>query len=307
MYVLRTENINKTYKGKKVLSDVNINVSEGDIYGFVGENGAGKTTLIRIITGLINFDSGSYSLFEVKNTDKDFNIQKKKIGGIVETVSLIRNMNALENLKFQCMITDIEKSDDELIALIDKVGLNYEEIKKKKVGNFSLGMRQRLGIAVIMVSDPKFIVLDEPMNGVDPQGMIDIRNTILTLNQEGVTFLISSHILSELEKICTKVGMISQGKMVCEMDLEEFRRKSRKHTVIKCVDHNDNEKVVNLLINNLGLSEVNIENNNVCIFDDVDVNVLMKLLVNNDINIENINVNNDTIEDFYIKVMGGEK
>ena len=304
MEVLRTYGLSKKYKEKVVLDGVSISIDSGDIYGLVGENGAGKTTLIRLICGLINETNGNYSLFGVKKGEKGFTASQNKIGGIVESVSLIKSMTALENMRFQALITHSNKTDEELIELIDRVGLNYEEIKNKKAGNFSLGMSQRLGIAIIMVSDPEFIILDEPMNGVDPQGIIDIRNTITKLNSEGVTFLISSHILAELEKICTKIGMLSHGKLVSEFNLEEFHKNSRKRTILKCMNESDNEKVVKLLMEELNLKEVHIDNNSVVVYDEININDIIKFLVNNNIIIENFNVINDTIEDYYIKMIG---
>lgn len=303
MAVLQTMNLSKRYLGKYVVDKVNMHIEEGDIYGFVGENGAGKTTILRMISGLIKPSNGNFALYGVKNTDKRINEIKKKTGAIVEVVSLNKGMNALENLRYHCLITNTKKTDRELIEILAKVGLVYSEIRTKKVKNFSLGMRQRLGLAITLINNPKFIMLDEPMNGLDPQGFVEIREIIMKLNrEEGVTFLISSHILSELDKMCNKIGIISHGKLLEELTIEELHNKSRKNITINC----DNLEIVKeRLVAGLELKEVTIENNAINIFDDIDINEVMKFLVNNDIKINKINLVEQTIEDYYLKLLSG--
>ena len=304
-YVLETYALSKKYKDHLVVDSVNMHIEEGDIYGFVGENGAGKTTIIRLITGLARPTSGRYALFGVNSANKEIYDVKKYMSGIVEAVSINRGMNALDNLKLQCIVNDIKRTDEELIGLIEKVGLNYQEIEKKKAGDFSLGMRQRLGLAIAMISNPKFIVLDEPMNGLDPQGFIDVRETIIKLNQEGVTFLISSHILSELDKVCNKIGVISHGRLLDELTIEELHNKSRRRIVIKA---DDIDNLREYLMSKIELKETNIEKDELFIFDDVDINQLMKILVEGNKQIKEIGVKEDTIEDYYINlIVGGAK
>ena len=303
-YVLETYALTKKYKDKLAVDCVNMHIEYGDIYGFVGENGAGKTTIIRLVTGLANPTSGRYALFGINSADKKIGDARKLMSGIVEAVSINRSMNALDNLKLQCLINDIKKSDGELIELINKVGLDYKEIAKKKAGDFSLGMRQRLGIAIAMISNPRFIVLDEPMNGLDPQGFIDVRETIIKLNKEGVTFLISSHILSELDKVCNKIGVISHGRLLDEISIEDLHAKSRKRIVITA---NDLEDLKDYLVSNLNLEEVVIDNESLLIFDDVDINKVMAALVNGNKQVKDICVKEDTIEDYYINLVVGGK
>lgn len=303
-YVLETYNLTKKYKDLYAVSGVNIHIEKGDIYGFVGENGAGKTTIIRLVTGLTLPTSGSYALFGKKSDFKEINEEKRKMSGIVEAVSINRTMNALENLKLQCLITKTNKTDEELIDLIKLVGLNYEEIKNKKASNFSLGMRQRLGLAIAMVSNPEFILLDEPMNGLDPQGFIDVREIILKLSKEGVTFLISSHILAELDKICNKIGFISHGKLLEEITIEDLHNKSRKKVVITL---NEVENLKDLLVEKMGIKDYEIDNDKLSIYDALDINEVMSVLVNNKVSINSINEVEDTIEDYYINlVMRGQ-
>lgn len=303
-YVLETYALTKKYKDMYAVDKVNMHIEEGDIYGFVGENGAGKTTIIRLITGLINPTSGRYALFGVNSANKNINDVRKYMSGIVEAVSINRSMTALDNLHLQCMISDIKKTDEELIALIEKVGLDYEAIKKKKAGDFSLGMRQRLGLAITMLSNPKFIVLDEPMNGLDPQGFVDVREAIINLNKEGVTFLVSSHILAELDKVCNKIGIISHGKLLEEITIEDLHNKSRKRIVIA----NDNlEELKELLTKKFNLKEAVIEKDKLSIFDEVDINDVMKELVEEKIMVKELSVVEDTIEDYYINLVVGGK
>ena len=190
-FVLQTQNLCKKYGKFNALSDLSLNIPKGAIYGMVGRNGAGKTTLIRIITGLNNPTSGEYSIFGVKNNDKKLLEVKRKMGAVVETPSLHPDMSARDNLIQQTKALGI--SNDKIDELLKLVGL--ANTGKKKAKDFSLGMRQRLGIAFSLVNDPEFLVLDEPINGLDPQGIMEVREMILRLNQEkGITILISSHI-----------------------------------------------------------------------------------------------------------------
>ena len=305
MEILQTYQLTKKYKNLYATQDVDIHIEEGDIYGFVGENGAGKTTIIRMIAGLTIPTKGSYRLFGVDSTTKEITAARSQMAGLVETASIARNLNALDNLKLQAMIIGVKKTDEELKALLDIVGLTDVASSKKKAGQFSLGMRQRLGIALVMVSNPKFVMLDEPMNGLDPQGFIDVREVILKLNQQGVTFLISSHILSELEKICTKVGFISHGKMVEELSIEELHDKSRRHIVLKI---GKGRELLPQLQRDLVLFDVNVNEDTLTIFDDISVDKVVTYCVNNHLEILNINCNEETIEDYYLQLMskGGQ-
>ena len=220
-YVLTTNALSKKYGAFKALDAVSMHVPKGAIYGFVGKNGAGKTTLIRLICGLQTATSGEYTLYGRKNTDKEINKSRKRMGAVVETPSIYLDMTAEENLKEQYRILGLPSFDGLLVGL--------ENTGKKKAKNFSLGMRQRLGIAVALCGDPDFLVLDEPVNGLDPQGIIEMRELILRINREHqITVLISSHILDELAKLATHYGFIDNGTIVKEIsaaDLESVCRK----------------------------------------------------------------------------------
>jgi ABC-2 type transport system ATP-binding protein len=304
-YIFKTNNLTKKYKEQYALNNVNMHIEKGDIYGFVGENGAGKTTVIRLICGLISPTEGSFELFGVDNKDKGILAIRRKINGIVEAVSINKNMTALDNLKFQCMICNLKKSNEELEGLLDSVGLKHNDIKNKLTNDFSLGMRQRLGLAIAMLSNPEYIILDEPMNGLDPQGFIDVREAIIRLNKMGVTFLISSHILSELDKVCNRIGFISHGVILEELTIDELHHKARRKIQIK---NKAIELLKNKLIAEFDLKEILIENNTLSIYDDIDINVIMRFLVNNDITVEEIGIKQDTIEDYYISlIVGGNR
>ncbi|MBE9859956.1 ATP-binding cassette domain-containing protein [Enterococcus faecium] len=215
--VLKTKDLVKQIEGILVLDKVNMSISQGDIYGFIGNNGAGKTTFMRTITGLAKYNSGEIKLF-----GKSFPLNRhslQKIGALIENPVFFPELTAYDNLKyFSLLINRNVENIDHILAL-----MNLDKVGKKKVKNFSLGMKQRLGIAIALIPDPELIILDEPLNGLDPQGIQDIRNLILKLNQEhGITFLISSHILSELEQVATKYGIMHEGRLIEEFSISEY-------------------------------------------------------------------------------------
>ncbi|WP_294414091.1 ABC transporter ATP-binding protein [uncultured Ruminococcus sp.] len=225
-YVLKTNALCKQYKDFKALSGVTMSVPNGSIYGFVGRNGAGKTTLIRLICGMQFPTDGEFEIYGVKNTDAAISDSRKRIGAVVETPSLFPEMTAQDNLKYQYRLLGLP-SFEGITELLKLVGL--ENTGKKKAKDFSLGMRQRLGIAVALCGNPDFLILDEPINGLDPQGIIEIRELILKLNRErNITVLISSHILDELARLATHYGFIDKGSIVREMSAEELESACRK-------------------------------------------------------------------------------
>ena len=225
-YILQTNSLTKKYKNFQALSGLSMNVPKGSIYGFVGKNGAGKTTLIRLICGLQEPTSGSFSLYGIRNDSKDIIKSRRRMGAVVETPSIYMDMTAEENLKQQYLIPGLP-SYDGIPELLKLVGL--ENTGKKKAKNFSLGMKQRLGIAIALAGDPDFLVLDEPVNGLDPQGIVEMRELILKLNRERqITVLISSHILDELSRLATHYGIIDNGRMVKELSAEELDAACRK-------------------------------------------------------------------------------
>ena len=233
-YVLKTRNICKHYKSFKALNGLTMNVPKGSIYGFVGRNGAGKTTLIRLICGMQFPTEGEFEIYGVNNTDTAITYSRKRVGAVVETPSLFPEMTAKDNLKYQYRLLGMP-SFEGIPQLLKLVGL--ENTGDKKAKDFSLGMRQRLGIAVALCGNPDFLILDEPINGLDPQGIIEIRELILKLNTErNITVLISSHILDELSKLATHYGFIDKGAIVREMSAEELEAACRKCVRISVTD-----------------------------------------------------------------------
>lgn len=225
-YILTTENLGKQYRHFKALDGLTMHIPKGAIYGFVGRNGAGKTTLIRLVCGLQEPTSGSFTLYGIKNIDKNIVKSRRRMGAVVESPSIYLDMTAEDNLKEQYRILGLP-SFEPIPELLQLVGL--ENTGKKKAKNFSLGMKQRLGIAVALAGDPDFLVLDEPINGLDPQGIIEMRELLLKLNREHqITVLISSHILDELSRLATHYGIIDSGRMVKELSAEELEAACRK-------------------------------------------------------------------------------
>ena len=224
--ILTTNALCKQYGQFQALRKVSMHIPKGAIYGFVGRNGAGKTTLIRLLCGLQLSTSGDFTLYGKKSTEKDFARIRRRIGAVVESPSIYLDMSAVENLKQQYRILGLP-FDEGLHELLHLVGLG--DVGKKKSRDFSLGMRQRLGIAIALAGNPDFLILDEPVNGLDPQGIINMRELILKLNREHqITVLISSHILDELSKLATHYGFIDNGCMVKEMSADELHEACRK-------------------------------------------------------------------------------
>lgn len=216
MNVLSTYNLSKTYKDFFAVVDVNMNIKSGEIYGLIGRNGAGKTTLMKMITGLVTPTSGNIELYGSGKLDQE----RRKIGSVIEAPALYDNMTAKQNLDiFSALLPDKPRFD--MVKVLDIVGLN--NVERKKVKQYSLGMKQRLGIAIALLGSPEFLILDEPINGLDPIGIKEFREIIVNLNREyGLTILISSHILGELFKLVTCYGVIAEGKIVAELRNEDF-------------------------------------------------------------------------------------
>ncbi len=226
-YVLTAKNLSKDYKGSRALDALSIHVPRGSIYGLVGKNGAGKTTLIRILCALQEPSAGEYIIFGVDSGDREILQARRRMGAVVEAPAVYQELTAEENLRIQYRL--LGRRDHETIpGLLELVGLG--NTGKKKVKNFSLGMRQRLGIAVALAGEPELLILDEPVNGLDPQGIIEMRRLLQKLNRDrGVTILISSHILDELSKLATHYGFIDKGRMVEEKEAADMGEDLEKH------------------------------------------------------------------------------
>lgn len=242
--ILSTQNLTKKYGGHTVLDNLSINIREGDIYGFVGRNGAGKTTLIRIIAGLVVPTSGTYEINGVKSTSFKINSERKRTFSMVESPSICPELTAVGNMKHQCLI--LGKNFSKIKEILEYVNLG--DTKRKKAGNFSLGMRQRLYIAMSLIGEPNIMLLDEPINGLDPQGIKDIRDLLIKLNKEKhITILISSHILSELELLASRYGFIDHGHLIKEASYEEIVESTKERNYFICDDNYKAKEVLESL------------------------------------------------------------
>ena len=299
--VLKTYNITKKYGEQLAVDNVNITIKKGDIYGFIGQNGAGKTTLIRLITGLIHKSGGEIELLGA-NEENELNKARTMVGSLIETPSFYTNMTARENLEVSRLVRNIpgKKCIDEVLEL---VGL--KDVEKKKVKNFSLGMRQRLGIANALMGNPKLLILDEPINGLDPMGIVEIRELLKKINKEkDMTILISSHILSELSELATTYGIISNGKLIEEITAKQLSEKCRQYIDLR-VD--DTARAVILLERELGISDYEVlEDSNIKVFSNLDnVGEINSLLSRSGIIVESISVKGENLEEYFMNKVGG--
>ena len=299
-YCLTTEALCKQYRHTKALDGLSMHVPRGSIYGFVGKNGAGKTTLIRMICGLQKVSSGEYTLYGVKNTDKGIEKARGRIGAIVEAPSVYMDMTAEDNLKLQYRVLGLP-SYEGIKDLLKLVGL--ADTGKKKVKNFSLGMRQRLGIAVALAGDPDFLILDEPINGLDPQGIIEIRELILKLNRERqITVLISSHILEELSKLATHYGFIDRGRIVREISAQEMEAACRKCVRVEV----DNAGALARVLHQKQIGYRMLSNTEAEIYADMSVTKLVLALEQEHCEVLSYREYDESLESYYVNLVGGE-
>lgn len=300
-YALTTNALCKNYRHFKALNSLSMHVPKGSIYGFVGKNGAGKTTLIRLICGLQNPTSGDYTLYGIKNTEKDIRKSQRRIGAVVETPSIYLDMTAEDNLKEQYRILGLPSFDD-IPSLLHLVGL--EDTGKKKAKNFSLGMRQRLGIAIALCGDPDFLVLDEPVNGLDPQGIIEIRELILKLNRERqITVLISSHILDELSRLATHYGFIDSGRLIKEISAEELERTCQKSLRLEVSDM----RVFARVMEELEIEYHVISDTQVDVFANMTATKVILELAKKGCEVISIHERDESLESYYVSLLGGGK
>ena len=294
-YVLETNALCKRYHDFTALNGLDMHIPKGSIYGFVGRNGAGKTTLIRLICGLQEPTGGSFTLYGAKNTDARIGCSRRRMGAVVETPSICMDMTAEENIRQQYLVLGLPSMDgaQELLRLVGLDGTG-----KKKAKNFSLGMRQRLGIAVALAGSPDFLVLDEPVNGLDPQGIIEMRELILKLNREhGITVLISSHILDELSRLATHYGFIDGGHMVKEMSAEELEMRCRKSTRAEAANSS--------VLDGLGAEYRIVDDSRVDIFADIPVSKLVLEAQKENCAIYSMKERDESLESFYMNLIGG--
>jgi len=296
-YVLRTSSICKKYGKNTVLNDLSINVPKGAIYGLVGKNGAGKTTLIRVVCGLQEPTKGEYTLYDCNNKDKNILQSRRRMRAVIETPAIYLNFSARDNIIQQYKLLGLPV-DDGVDEILELIGL--ADTGKKIAKKFSLGMKQRLGIGMVLVGKPDFIVLDEPINGLDPQGIIEIRELLLKLNKEKkMTILLSSHILGELSRVATWYGFIDKGTLVKEISaekLEESCRKSKQLTV-------DNVTALIYAFDKSGIEYEVIDDDKVNIFTSIGITRLSDLLKEVNCEILSFRENDETLESYYINLL----
>ena len=300
-YVLRTNALSKNYKHFKALSGLSMNIPKGAIYGFIGKNGAGKTTLIRLICGLQEPTSGGYTLYGRENTDKDIIKSRRRMGSVVETPSIYLDMTAEDNLKQQYLTLGLP-SFDGVTEILKLVGLGNTGHKKAK--HFSLGMRQRLGIAIALAGDPDFLVLDEPVNGLDPQGIIDIRELILKLNRERqITVLVSSHILGELSKLATHYGFIDNGRIVKEIRAEDLEASCKKCVRMEV----SNTKALSYVLDEMQIDYKIITEETADVYAKVNISRMAAALAKENCELISVQERDESLESYYISLVGGGK
>ena len=298
-YVLKTNSLKKNYGHYKALNGLTMSVPKGSIYGFVGKNGAGKTTLIRLDCGLQKPSSGEYSIYGISNKQKEITKARRRVGAVVETPSIYLDMTAEDNLKVQYRVLGLPTFEG-IPDVLKMVGL--ENTGKKKAKDFSLGMRQRLGIAVAIVGDPDFLVLDEPINGLDPQGIVEIREIILKLNREyGITVLISSHILDELSRLATYFGFIDNGQMVKEISASELEAACRKcvHLVVSDV------KALSKVLDEIGIEYTILSDSEADVFGEISITELVSKLSAENCEVMSMQERDENLENYYINLVGG--
>ena len=300
-YVLTTDALCKQYSQFKALDGLNMHVPKGSIYGFVGKNGAGKTTLIRLICGLQRPSSGSFRLYGRRNDDPEIQKARRRMGAVVEAPAIYQDMSAEDNLKMQYRILGLP-TDEGIPELLALVGLS--DTGKKKARHFSLGMRQRLGIAIALAGDPDFLVLDEPVNGLDPQGIIEIRELILKLNRERqITVLISSHLLDELARLATWYGFIDRGRIVKEISAAELEAACRKCLRVEVSDARALARVLDAAhVEYEILSDTTAD-----IYAKLSVSQLVSALAEQGCELLDIQERDESLESYYMNLVGGDR
>lgn len=295
--IIETNNLTKIYGKQKAVDNVNIKINQGDIYGLIGRNGAGKTTLMKMICGLTHPTSGTYTIYGINSKNNEE--APKRVSSLIEDTGIYPNLNALDHiiLKSKFLGINDKKYGEEILQMVGLKNTN-----KKKVKDFSLGMKARLGLGLSLVGNPDIIILDEPINGLDPQGIVEVRNIIEKLNRERkITFLISSHILDELAKISTNFAIINEGELIANFTRKELE--------------NENKDRLELITNDPKLTAVTLEKIGIFEYKIVDekmfyiylgteyIKTIINELKKNNLDIEYFNVHESSLEDYYLKLL----
>ncbi|WP_410771205.1 ABC transporter ATP-binding protein [Fontibacillus sp. BL9] len=300
-HIVRTTRLTKVFQGKEVVSDVSMSIKQGEIYGFLGPNGAGKTTIMKMLTNLVKPTGGEIEIFGEKLTPKLYALLGR-MGTIIEYPVFYDKLKARENLELHCEYMGYynKKSIDDALELV-----NLKNIDHKPVKDFSLGMKQRLGIARAIITKPELLILDEPINGLDPVGIKEIRDLFKMLSKEyGMTLLISSHILGEMELMADTIGVINHGRLIEEVPMERVRERNTEYIEITV---SDSKKAAFILSNDLSLTNFKvIDDHNLRVYDiRAAQNEISKVLIMNDVMIESIHKKNSSLEDYFISLLNG--
>ncbi|AOV08903.1 ATP-binding cassette domain-containing protein [Sporosarcina ureilytica] len=297
--ILKATNVSKIYGKHKVLDKVSIEIKRGMIYGLIGQNGAGKSTFMRAVMGLITIDGGDIELFEATGS-KGLQNARRRMGQSIETPALYPELTARENLQVQAANGGVsERKIDELLQL-----MNLSHTGKKKAKNFSLGMRQRLAIASTLMTNPEFLILDEPTNGLDPSGIVEMREIIQRLvSEHGITVLLSSHLLDELSQIATHYGILHDGKIIKELSKEELARETRQYIELETTDV---QKAV-VVLEEMEIRDFEvITGNEINIYEKLDdVATINHSLVKADVKVSRIGTTRQKLEDYFLQLTGG--
>lgn len=301
-YILRTHQLTKTYNGEAVVSGVDMNIKYGEIYGFLGPNGAGKTTIMKMITNLVRPSGGEIEVFGEKVHDTSYEVLKR-MGSIIEYPVFFEKLTARKNLELHCEYMGYydKQAITETLALV-----NLVNVENKPVKDFSLGMKQRLGLARAVITKPEILILDEPVNGLDPVGMHELRDLFMKLSRQyGITLLISSHNLSEIEQIADTIGVIRKGKLIKEAPMEEIRNAHTNHIELVVKDY---PKAAFVLENKLNVRNFRVreDKNIINIYDDFSQNDIIQSMIQYQVTIESIVHKKQPLEDYFLQLIGGD-
>lgn len=300
-YIVKINNLTKAYNGKEVVSNVNMNIKKGEIYGFLGPNGAGKTTIMKMMTNLVKPTSGEIEIFGEKLTDTSYEVLKR-LGTIIEYPIFYEKLTGRENLELHCDYMGYynKKAIDKALDLV-----NLKNIDNKLVKDYSLGMKQRLGIARAITTKPELLILDEPINGLDPVGIKELRNLFKMLSKEyGITILLSSHILGEIEQMADTIGVINNGRLIQEVSMESIRESNTEYIELTTGDY---KKAAYILSNTLNISNFKVIDNGIIRIYEATVpqSIISKTLILNDVVIETITKKNGSLEEYFLNLLNG--
>lgn len=296
-FVLETNCLRKKYKHHEALKGVYMHVPKDSVYGLIGRNGAGKTTLMRLLTGVQRESGGSYSLFGVDKNSPEIKKERRRIGAMIESPSIFLDLSAEENLKMQYRILGLP-SFSSIPEILDLVGLS--DTGKKKVSSFSFGMKERLGIAMALAGHPDILILDEPINGLDPEAIVEMRELIIRLNREmHMTIIVSSHILDELSKVATYYGFLDNGVMVKEISAEEMAKECRKAMRIKV----ESIEKAALSLSLLGWEYSVVDDDTLDVYGEINIKDVLDCL--KDSGIIDVDKRNENLEGYFISTVGG--